>query len=169
MQKHPGYARTPALAALLLAGLQPVLAADCQLPEQDRRAVAAMSQEYIDAWKSNDPARVAATLAEDVVMVPHHGVQPRVGKQAVLDWWFPGGEVAAPIVNYEISLTEVSGCADMAFDRGRMIELSWTFDGKTYTNRDGNFMTIYRRGADGAWKIVRRIWNDPLPQVDDQD
>ena len=136
----------------------------CGLSAEDRAAVTAAGLEYIAAWRANDPVRVARLLADDVVMIPHHGGTPRSGKQAVLDWWFPGGEVTAPIVAYDLDATEVGGCGDLAWDRGRMHEVSFEWNGRRFTNRNGNYLTLYRRDA-GEWRIMRRIWNDPLPQA----
>lgn len=137
--------------------------ARCTLEPTDRQAVIAASEEYVNAWLANDPERVGNLLTEDVVLLPHHGVMPRVGKDAVMGWWFPSGEVVAPVTRYELAHDEsVEGCGDMAIVRGRTVILEYEYEGTTFSNADGNFLTVFRRGEDGAWRISHRIWNDPI-------
>ncbi|WP_395373591.1 YybH family protein [Marinicella sp. W31] len=135
----------------------------CQLSAADSNAIAAVGDEYASAWVANDQQRIAMVLTEDVVMIPHHGVLPKQGKKAVLDWWFPEGKNVAPVKQYQISRTHIEGCHHMAMSYGRLDILQFEYQGKTFTTRDGNYMAIFRK--EGAkWKIAYRIWNDPLTE-----
>ena len=162
-------------AALVLLSVQAGCAAvstptgreACSLPHAEIAAIEGVNREYVAAWLANDPARVEAILAEDVVMIPHHGVMPRVGREQVMAWWFPDGDVTAPVTVYEVDFRGVEGCGDMAMSYGRLERLEYEYDGKTFSNRDGNFLTVFRRAGDGSWKIAYRIWNDPVTRVDD--
>ena len=132
---------------------QAVIAETCLLSSQDSAAVAAVGDEYVNAWLANDPKRVAAVLTEDTVMIPHHGVQPKIGKTQVLKWWFPDGKKPAPILQYDISRTKIEGCNDMAMSYGRLNILQFEYQGTTFTTKDGNYMVVYRKEK-GNWKIA---------------
>ena len=135
----------------------------CELSQQDTTAVAAVGDEYVSAWLANDQERVAAVLTEDVVMIPHHGVQPKTGKKAVMDWWFPEGKNPAPVQQYSITRTRIEGCGQMAVSYGRLELLQFEYQGKTFTTRDGNYMAIFQKQGD-HWKMAYRIWNDPMTE-----
>ena len=135
--------------------------AECSLSEADTRLVEAASDEYVNAWLANDSSRVGALLADEVVMIPHHGVMPREGKEAVMGWWFPTPEITAPVTKYETVTNEITGCGNMAMVRGRLNVLEYVWEGKTFRNTDGNWMMIFRKQESGEWKITHRIWNDP--------
>jgi len=150
--------------AFLLMGLSSsVLAQACELSAEANKAVAAVGDEYVNAWLANDQNRIAATLTEDVVMIPHHGVQPKKGKTTVMAWWFPNGENVAPVKQYRITRTRIEGCQQMAMSYGRLDILQFDYQGKTFTTRDGNYMAIFKKQGT-EWKMSYRIWNDPLAE-----
>jgi uncharacterized protein (TIGR02246 family) len=116
------------------------------------------------AWLANDAEAVMATLTEDAVLLPHHGVAPVVGAEAIRRFWFPPDSPPAKVTHMVNSVTEVDGSGDMAIVWG-LAELEFTYEGKTYRN-NGNYLSVLRRGDDGRWRIARRIWNDPMPEVE---
>ena len=97
-------------------------------------------------------------------MIPHHGVEPLVGTEAIEQFWFPPDSPPTTVTHLTNSVTEVDGRGDLAFVWGRG-ELVFEYDGATYSNI-GNYLSVLRKGADGQWLIARRIWNDPVAQVD---
>ena len=58
---------------------------------QDEVDVRDAVQNYVKAWLSNDADAVMATLTDDIVLQPHHGVESVIGSEAVRAWWFPEG------------------------------------------------------------------------------
>jgi uncharacterized protein (TIGR02246 family) len=121
-------------------------------------------QAYVNAWLTNDPAAVMATLTEDAVLIPHHGVDPIVGADAIRQFWFPPGAPATTVTEMINTITEVQGHGELAIVWGRN-ELAFTYEGKTYRN-EGNYLSVLTRDDEGRWRIARRIWNDPPPEVD---
>jgi uncharacterized protein (TIGR02246 family) len=127
----------------------------------DESAVRAAIDDYVQAWLANDADRVLATLTDDIVLQPHHGVDPVVGAAAAREFWFPNGPPTT-ITTFSIEIRGVQGAGDLAYVWGRS-NLAWEYEGQTYTNA-GNSLSVLRRGADGRWKIAHQIWNDPIPQ-----
>ena len=132
-------------------------------PAKAIEQVKAAHQAYVEAWLSNDPKAIMATLTDDAILMPHHGVAPVVGKDAIQAFWFPPDAPPTKVTRIVNSVTEVDGQGDLAFVWGRS-ELVFEYDGKTYSN-EGNYLSILRRGDDGRWRISRRMWNDPVPDV----
>ena len=127
----------------------------------DESAVRAAIDGYVQAWLTNDADRVLATLTDDIVLQPHHGVDPVLGAAAVRDFWFPSGPPTT-ITQFSIEIRGVHGASDLAYVWGRS-SLAWDYEGQSYTN-GGNSLSLLRRGADGRWRIAHQIWNDPIPQ-----
>ena len=134
------------------------------LSSEDVAAVRAASRAYVEAWLAQDPEAVMATLSEDAVLVPHHGVPPVVGAAAIREFWFPPQSPPTTVTRMVNEITEVLGDGDLAVVWGRS-ELEFVYDGTTYRNQ-GNYLNVLTRGEDGGWRIARRIWNDPLPETD---
>ena len=134
------------------------------LSAEDVKAVKAANQAYVDAWLANDPEAVMSTLTHDAVLIPHHGVDPVSGAKAIRQFWFPPGSAPTKVTHMVNSVTEVQGSGPLAFVWGRS-ELAFTYKGQTFRN-EGNYLAVLRKGEDGRWRIARRIWNDPVAEVD---
>lgn len=58
----------------------------------DRADVARWLDDYIEAWKTYDPDRIAALFAEDIEYRYHPYDDPVVGRDAVVESWLGEGE-----------------------------------------------------------------------------
>jgi ketosteroid isomerase-like protein len=68
-------------------------------------------------------------------------------------------------VQIEYTSQEVVAVDDWGYDRGVFRHTLTPKAGGSPISENGNYLWIYRRAADGAWKQSRVIWNssDPLP------
>lgn len=162
------FSTSVASALLLLAALGTVMAIEIKsqpeipvpsaLTEKDEADVREAIGKYVKAWLSNDPDRVMATLTDDIVLQPHHGVEPVVGAKAVRAWWFPKGPPTV-VTAFNVETRAVEGSGSLAYAWGRS-SVAWKYEGKSYSN-EGNSLSILRKGKDGTWRIAHQIWNDP--------
>jgi ketosteroid isomerase-like protein len=110
-------------------------------------------------------ARVAADPARWLALWDENGVQlppgaPARGK-AVLDGIVPKGFVPGSVELMNIYPEEIVVAGDWAYSRGTY-DSARTVEGKKMTV-DGKFLTIFRRQADGSWKIFRDCFNSNVP------
>lgn len=150
------------MVALLLAnaasGCAPVAA---DFDEADAEAVRAVEEAYRLGWLANEPDAVMAVLEPGAVIMPA-GVPPIEGDSAIRAYWWPSDGSITAIVEYEISVEEVLGGADLAILRGRG---SLTFDHTAPEGESARFtsnsvhLSVFRRGPDGQWLISRRTWS----------
>jgi uncharacterized protein (TIGR02246 family) len=131
-----------------------------RLSPEDEASVRAVMVEYAEAWEANDKARVMATLVEDAILIPHHGHPVVAGRQAIEDFWWPGGPPSR-VTAFTVTQEEVSGVGGLAYVRGTF-ELAFEYQGRRYASA-GNYLALLRKGQAGAWRISHRIWNDPVP------
>ena len=100
---------------------------------------------------------MAALYAEDaIVLAPNQAaVQGRAAIQAAL-------EAFPPISNFQVQILEIEGQGDLAYSRGSA-SMTLTPAGLAPIEDRVKYIEIWRKQADGAWKIVRDIWNSDLP------
>ena len=117
--------------------------------------------QWLEAMKANDPAALGRMVTEDVVLMPPHS-QPVVGRQAVIDW-FAGVVSQARTKAVGVPQREVTLAGDLAIERGSFTWKVAPASGGSDIEDHGNFLAIWQRQSDGAWKVTRNIWNSTLP------
>jgi ketosteroid isomerase-like protein len=115
---------------------------------------------WIDAMRANDPDALGVLMASDVVLMPPHA-QPTAGPRAGIDW-FAGVVKHARTVAVHVKDREVIVSGDFGIERGSFV---WTIQpvGGTPFDDHGQFIAIWQRQGDGAWRMKRSIWNSILP------
>ncbi len=138
-----------------------VLCVGCQgpagLPESDRTAIRQGLENYVKVANANDWKGLAAFYADDATRLPPNqaAVQGRAAIQASL-------EAFPPFSNFQVQVLEIEGRGDLAYARGTY-SLTVTPAGAAPIEDRGKYIEIWRKQADGAWKILRLITNSDLP------
>lgn len=147
------------VAELLL--VLPLLAPGCAPPPPDTEAelaaLRAAASAYHDAASAKDAARVVALYDEDAVMVPP-AADLVEGLEGVRGYRFgfittPGVELRFEIVRAEVSLSGDMGWTLAIGD----ITINQP-DGPPTSSVVRDFH-VWRKQADGSWKVVADIWN----------
>jgi ketosteroid isomerase-like protein len=140
------------LVAVLLLG--PALAAEVrggemeeQLMEADRRFCADVQEGGAEAW--------ALWFAEDGVQFPTEGrVEGRAEILALMEESFVPG---APALRWEPTEVAVAASGELGWTVGR-----WRLVREEEVLRRGNYVTLWKRDAEGRWKVAVDIGNrDP--------
>jgi uncharacterized protein (TIGR02246 family) len=131
------------------------------LSAADRSSAEAATRAYRDAWLSNSPAAVMATLTTDAVLLPS-GMEPISGEAAIRAFWFPSSRPATTVTEMEQTIEGVEGSGDVAVVRGHgSLTFSMEQDGREVVrSQRSTFLNVLRRQADGSWKIAMRMWSD---------
>jgi len=115
----------------------------------DEQAIRELISTWMIASRSGDPAKVLSLMTEDAIfMVP--GGEPfgrEVFEAAVKA---PG----APQIDGTVTVIELKVLGDWAFSRNH-IDLTITPPGGEPVRRSGYTMTLFRKDADGQWKLAR--------------
>jgi uncharacterized protein (TIGR02246 family) len=149
------------IASLVVIILIAGQAAPPLLTSGDRAAAAAATQAYRQAWLSNDPPRIMATLTPDAVLYPST-LPPIAGGDAIRKFWFPPSS-STRIVAMELSIDHVHVDGDTAVTSG-MGSLTFVVttdgvDGAPRTQQSWH-VNVLRRQGDGSWLIWKRMWGD---------
>ena len=135
------------------------------LSEADRNAIRQAVSDFVNNAKAqprNDKAS-AAFYEEDAIMVPpnHPDIRGRAAIEAFLAS-FP------PFSDYRLETLEIDGQGDVAYERGTN-SMTLTPPGGAPAEWRSKYLVIYRRQADGSWKVSREIFTPDAPPSAPQD
>ena len=125
-----------------------------------KAAIMAANSKFLDAFKRGDTAGMSASYADDaVLMMPNEGAWRG---RAAIDQGLSSFVDQMSFKDGANVTTDVMVGGDLAVETGTY---AWTLQPKTgaeITDK-GKYLTIWKRQADGSWKIVRDINNTDLP------
>ncbi|MFB3777747.1 MAG: SgcJ/EcaC family oxidoreductase [Bryobacteraceae bacterium] len=125
----------------------------------DMKAINALRDQVMTAFNSGDAAALAATYADDAVMMnPNQpAVEGRQAIQASYETMFKEGHASIAFTPLE---TQVTG--DWAYDRGNYSFTLTPKSGKP-TEESAKYLVICKRQPDGSWKLHREMSNSNNP------
>lgn len=110
------------------------------------------------AVATRDASAFAALLEEDALFAGGRRISR--GRAAVLEAWSPFFSEAGPRLRWAPVRAGVAASGDLAFTTGR-----WTLEAReedrSAERTAGEYATVWRRGADGAWRVLLDATNRP--------
>jgi len=146
--------------AIPLTACQPAAAPMEGLTDADRAAIQKVADDAVAIMNSATPdldAYARTYYAPDAVVLPPNA--PVVtGEAAIADFLksFP------TITNFHFDLVHVEGTSEMAWVQGSY-SMTMTPEGSEPIDDTGKYIEIWKKQADGSWKVVRDIFNSDLP------
>ena len=139
------------LGALLAVGVMNVRA---QRPDPNLAAVAAIMKadaDFNQAVADRNVNRFLSFIAEGATF--NGGTPGEIrGRDAIAKDWAPFFEPSGPRLTWKPTKAEVLGAGDLGYSVGAS-EFRTTAGTQT-TVRRGNYLTVWRKQADGAWRVV---------------
>ena len=128
----------------------------------DAEVIANERERFITAFNETDIETMSQVAAADLIGMPPNEA-PVVGIEASRTWWQQGFDAGTSV--FKATQQELEIRDDRAMDR-----FTWTMDftptgGGDTAHDQGTCVWLWRREADGTWKIARAIWNsdNPMP------
>lgn len=128
------------------------------LSADDRAAVELASDAYVAAMNAADWARVARSFSKGAVRLPPNE-EPHEGREAI-ERWLGGIE---ELTGYELIRDRIDGADGIAYVRGRYDITLRPLGAPASLSDQGDFLEIWRKEPDGAWRIIEAMWNTRLP------
>lgn len=139
------------LVAVSLTGLATMAAA-----EDVRQAIEQTNVRFVEAFKAGDAATIASLYTQTAKMLPPDATEIAGGEAIQAEWqsWIDAG-----LKDLTLEAKEVEADGDLAY------EIGWfTLQAPTETNdmatASGNYVVVWKRGADGDWRLHVDTWND---------
>jgi len=129
--------------------------------DEVRASIAAIDKKFMEDINWGNAAAGAAAYTDDaILMPPNHS--PVEGKQAIEKYLAEiGSQLQAS--NFQLSILEIDVQGDTTIVRGTYSS-SFTVPGTDAPMEDrGKTLNVWKRQADGSWKLHRDIWNSNMP------
>ena len=131
------------------------------LSEQDQASIRKLDADYsmmITADKPDLNAAVDLIYAEDAkVLMPN--MRATEGRQAIK----ASSAQMPPLKELKFDVASLEGRGDLAYEYGAY-SMAAILPGSSVPATDkGKYVVIWKKQADGAWKITHDIWNSDLP------
>ena len=130
-----------------------------ELTAEEVAAVEAAADAYLAAMRAGDWALVARSFADDAVRIPPHE-EPHRGRDAI-EAWLGGIE---ELSSYELTRDRIEGADGLAYVRGRYAITLRPVGAPGPVSDEGDFLEVWRREPDGAWRVAEAIWNTRQPR-----
>jgi ketosteroid isomerase-like protein len=117
--------------------------------------LASLARQFSQAYIEGDVHAMTALYTDDAVLFPGNSEYIR-GKDAIARYWtLPEGR---RITHHKLIPVEVEVSATMASDFGHY-EISGENDGAAWGPVYGKYVVVWKRGADGRWRMHLDMWN----------
>lgn len=126
------------------------------LSKADQTAIHQAQENDVKLTNAQDWEGDLALYAEDAILMPPN--QAAVQGKAPIQAWM---QAYPPISNLQEQSLEIEGQGDLAYDRGTY-SMTVSHVGAPSTDDHGKYLTIWRKQADGSWKISRAMFNSDL-------
>lgn len=127
--------------------------------ETAREAIEKGAEAWPAAFNAGDAAAVAALYSENAMLLPPDATQVQ-GRQAIQDMfqsWIDDG-----YKNIKFDLVEIEDSGDLAYEVG-LFSVDYPVEGDQMATATGNYLVVWKREADGVWRLYRDTWNDTPP------
>jgi uncharacterized protein (TIGR02246 family) len=141
---------------LLLSVVCVTALATAAAAEDVRQAIEQVNARFMEAFKAGDAATIASLYTETGKMLPPDAAEI-VGREAIqAEWqsWIDGG-----LKDLTLEAQEVEASGDLAYEVGAF-SLQVPAESDDMVTAGGNYVVVWKRGAEGDWRLEVDTWND---------
>jgi uncharacterized protein (TIGR02246 family) len=131
--------------------------------DAERAAIRTTDAAWASAAAAKNADEAASFLAADATMMPPHE-SVIVGKDAIAQWMAQTLSNPGFSISWQATAVDVAASGDFAYSTGtNQVQVSMP-DGSTITDT-GKGLTIWKKQADGTWKVAVDIFNSDTPMT----
>jgi uncharacterized protein (TIGR02246 family) len=150
--------RTIGLFALIFAISSTAYAGSKMTDEgvrEARAAIEAANAKFSDAFARGDAKALAAMYTSDAIAFPPDSDMVH-GNEAIGEFWKATRD--SGVQTAALTTVDVGRSGDVAYEVGK-VSLTIQPAGKELTTAVAKYVVVWKRQADGSWKLHRDIWN----------
>ena len=135
----------------------PAAAADTKIEQ----ALRDLDAKWSAAAGAKDVDKTVSYYAESAVVMPPNA-SAATTKESIRSAWKEMLTTPGAAISWKTTKVEVAKAGDLAYVSGTYEETMTDASGKPVKDR-GKYVEIFKKQADGTWKVVADIWNSDLP------
>jgi uncharacterized protein (TIGR02246 family) len=147
------------LALLLLAFIGAVSAADTKSAIE--KALRDLDAQWSAAAGAKDIDKTVSYYSEDAVVMPPNAPNAKT-RETIRSAWKEMLTTPGAAISWKATKVEVAKSGDLACVSGTYEEAMTDASGKPVKDH-GKYVEVWKKQADGTWKVVADIWNSDLP------
>lgn len=120
-----------------------------------REAIEAGGRVIAESVNSKDASKIAPLYTEDGCVMPP-GAPRQDGREAVQAFW--QAAIDMDLADVVLTTQEVEELGDTATEVGA-VSGTLPGEGGARTPLTGKYIVLWKKGADGTWRLHRDIWN----------
>jgi ketosteroid isomerase-like protein len=144
-------------ALLSLVVVCPALARHARIEQ----ALRDLDAQWSVAAGAKDLDKTVSYYADNAIVMPPNAPAATT-KEAVRAAWKDFLALPGLALSWKATHVEVAAFGDMAWMTGTYEMMTKDAGGKS-TNDHGKYLEVWKKQADGKWKVVADIWNSDLP------
>jgi uncharacterized protein (TIGR02246 family) len=149
------FTRTAVFLAAIVAASSIAFANPTDGDGEARAAIEAANAKFSEAFARGDTKALAAMYTSDAIALPPDTEMVR-GNEAIGEFW--NASRKGGVRDAKLTTVEVSRSGDFAYEVGT-VSLTIQPEGKESTTARAKYVVVWKRQADGSWKLHRDIWN----------
>jgi uncharacterized protein (TIGR02246 family) len=127
--------------------------------EKVRMALEEANVKFGEVVRQGDAAALAALYTDDATLLPPD-IEMIQGKQGIEGFWSGGFQMG--IKDAVLTTVDVFGSGDLAYEIGKFT-LKIQPEGQEPIEQKGKYVVVWKKTADGSWKLHVDIFNYTLP------
>ena len=138
----------------------------CLAPAADTKieqALRDLDAKWSAAAGAKDVDKTVSYYAESAVVMPPNA-SAATTKEAIRSAWKEMLTTPGAAIRWKATKVEVAKAGDLAYVSGTYEETTIDASGKSVKDH-GKYVEVWKKQADGTWKVVADIWNSDLPAV----
>jgi uncharacterized protein (TIGR02246 family) len=120
-----------------------------------RQAIAEGNAKFGEAVRKGDGAAIGALYTDDATLLPPDSDMIK-GRGGIEAFWKGGLQMG--IKEAVLTSVDVSGGGDFAYEIGQFA-IKIQSAGQAPIEQKGKYVVVWKKAADGAWKLHVDIWN----------
>src|SRR5438132_2347079 len=109
---------------------------------------------------AKDVDKTVSYYSEDAIVMPPNAASATT-REAIRSAWTEMLTTPGAAISWKANKVEVAKAGDLAYVSGTYEETMTDASGKPVKDR-GKYVEIFKKQADGTWKVVADIWNSDL-------